>query len=130
MPRFSPITRWLPLHLAGLLVGAAAAQAQGVNPVNGMQGVLNEANVQLAGTDAYVAVGILVRTLLTFLGVLFFLLVLYAGFNWMTAAGNTEKVEQAKTTIGQATLGIGVILVAYLLSYAIIYVLQVSIAQP
>lgn len=130
MLRLSRSTRWLSLHLAGALLGAAAVQAQKVDPINGMQGVLNIANVQLAGTDPYVAVGLLIRTLLTFLGVLFFLLVLYAGFNWMTAAGNTEKVEQAKTTIGQATLGIGVILIAYLLSYAIIYVLQVSIAQP
>lgn len=115
---------------AAAALGANTVLAAKVDPINGMQNTLNDANVQLAGTDPFVAVGLLVRTLLTFLGVLFFLLVLYAGFTWMTAGGNEEKVAQAKTTIGQATLGIAVILVAYLVSYAIIYVLQVSIATP
>lgn len=118
----------MPNTLHTWLAQAPAAPAtKPADPVNGMRNTINDAGINLAATDPFTAVGILVRTLLSFLGVLFLLLVIYAGFTWMTAAGNSEKVDKAKTMMGQATVGIALILVAYLLSYAIIYVLQVSI---
>lgn len=119
----------MPPSLHAWLAQAATTPAPTTpaNPVSGMRNTINEAGINLAATDPFTAVGILVRTLLGFLGVLFFLLVVYAGFTWMTAQGNSEKVDKAKTMMGQATIGLTLILVAYLLSVAIIYVLQVSI---
>lgn len=58
-------------------------------------------------------VGALVSVLLGFLGIVFFLLILYAGFNWMTAQGNSDKIDKSKDTIQSAALGLIVILAAY-----------------
>lgn len=46
-------------------------------------------------------------------GLVFLILMVYAGFRWMTARGNTENVEKAKNTIIGATLGLVLIVGAY-----------------
>lgn len=50
---------------------------------------------------------------LSFLGVAFFLLTLYAGFKWMTALGTGEKVEKAKELLEAAIIGLVIVLAAY-----------------
>ncbi|OGF31063.1 hypothetical protein A3H09_01220 [Candidatus Falkowbacteria bacterium RIFCSPLOWO2_12_FULL_45_13] len=50
---------------------------------------------------------------LAFVGVIFFLLILWAGFGWMLAKGNEQKITEAKETIITAVLGLIVILGAY-----------------
>ncbi|MFA6534213.1 MAG: hypothetical protein WCT37_03505 [Patescibacteria group bacterium] len=55
----------------------------------------------------------LIRTFLTLLGTIFLVLVIYAGFRWMTAAGNEEQVTEAKDLMRNAVIGLGIILLAY-----------------
>lgn len=55
----------------------------------------------------------IIRVALGLLGTIFFVLMLYAGFLWMTAAGNEEQATKAKTLIFQATIGLTIILAAY-----------------
>lgn len=50
---------------------------------------------------------------LSFLGVAFFLLTLYAGFKWMTALGASEKVEKAKELLIAAIIGLIIVFAAY-----------------
>jgi len=50
---------------------------------------------------------------LSALGVIFFVLVLYAGFKWMTAMGSSEKSEKAKEMLEAAGIGLVIILAAY-----------------
>ncbi len=42
-------------------------------------------------------------------------MVIYAGWNYMTAAGNEDKVQTAKNTIIYAVIGVGVALLAQLI---------------
>jgi len=49
---------------------------------------------------------------LGFLGVVFLVLILYAGFMWMTAGGNEERVATAKKIISQATVGLIIVITA------------------
>ena len=58
-------------------------------------------------------IGTIVQRVLQFTGVIFFLLMLYAGIIWMTAQGEEKKVTQAKETIKAAVIGIVVIGAAY-----------------
>ena len=58
-------------------------------------------------------IGGVVGAVLALVGVIFFLLILYAGFNWMMAQGQEEKITKAKETIFGAVLGLLVILGAY-----------------
>lgn len=58
-------------------------------------------------------VGKVIQIGLSLLGILFFLLVLYAGFIWMKARGNTEEVEKAKAIIEGAIIGLVIVSAAY-----------------
>jgi hypothetical protein len=50
-------------------------------------------------------IGTVVQFAFGFFGILFTVLTVYAGFNWMTAQGDTGKVETAQNTIQQAVIG-------------------------
>ncbi len=54
------------------------------------------------------------------LGLIFMVRLLWAGYNWMTAGGNTEQVEMAKKTILHATIGIILMIVIYVIAYFVI----------
>jgi hypothetical protein len=65
-------------------------------------------------------VGSLINALLGVLGIIFVVLVVYAGFLWMTAQGDTKKVDQAKTMLTQAVVGLVIIVAAYAISSFVI----------
>ena len=47
------------------------------------------------------------------IGTVFTVLIVYGGFLWMTASGNTDQVAKAKTTIQNAAFGLVIVLTAY-----------------
>lgn len=61
--------------------------------------------------------GIAVRAFLSLLGVIFLILIIYAGYNWMTAAGDEQKVTKAKDTLTRAVIGLIITLGAYAIWY-------------
>lgn len=58
-------------------------------------------------------IGGLIQAALGFVGVIFLVLMLYAGFLWMTARGNNEQVTKAKDLITGAIIGIVIVASAY-----------------
>ena len=58
-------------------------------------------------------VGVVVQAALALIGVIFLILMIYAGYNWMTARGEEEKVEKAKDTITRAFIGLIIVVGAY-----------------
>ncbi len=58
-------------------------------------------------------IGNVIGIALSFVGVVFFLLVLFGGFRWMTAFGNEEKVTSAKSIMEHAAIGLVIVLAAY-----------------
>jgi Type IV secretion system pilin/Bacterial Ig-like domain len=67
----------------------------------------------LAATDPRIIAGRIVQIFLGLLGVIALGLIIYAGFLWMTAAGNEEKIDQAKRTLVSAIIGLVIILSAF-----------------
>ncbi|MEA3398206.1 MAG: hypothetical protein U9R06_00480 [Patescibacteria group bacterium] len=59
----------------------------------------------------------LIKVFLGILGVVFIILVIVAGFNWMTAGGDEEKVKKAKQMIQRAIIGLIIIALAYSITY-------------
>ncbi len=55
----------------------------------------------------------IIRQVLAFLATIFIILMLYAGFTWMTAAGDEGKIDKAKSIISAAIIGLAIVLVAY-----------------
>lgn len=72
-----------------------------------------------AGTDTNVATFIgqnIIQPALGFVGIIFLLLMLYAGFLWMTAGGNTSQVEKAKNILVSTIIGTVLIVSAYVIT--------------
>jgi hypothetical protein len=57
--------------------------------------------------------GQIVGVVLSFVGVIFLALMIYAGISWMTAAGNDQQVTKAKSLMVNATIGIIIVFAAY-----------------
>lgn len=58
-------------------------------------------------------VGGIVGLLLSFVGIIFLVLTVYAGFLWMTAQGNSGQVEKAKDLLINAIIGLVIVSAAY-----------------
>lgn len=69
----------------------------------------------LANNDPRIVIVKLVRIALGFIGIIAIIFVLYAGFLWMTSAGNEQKIAQAKKTLVNAIIGLIIILSSFLI---------------
>ena len=61
-----------------------------------------------------------ITLVLSFLGVIFLILTIYAGFLWMTAQGNESQVKKAKEIMTRAVIGFVIVASAYSISYFVI----------
>ncbi len=101
-----------------VIVGAVCAYS--ISPVLAQvqQGQENaQLTAEAAGvgetTDLPVIVGRIINIFLGFLGIVFLVLMLYAGYTWMTAAGDPEKIKKAQLTIRNALIGLVIIVSAW-----------------
>lgn len=70
-------------------------------------------NTGIATTPIGVLAGQAIQAVLGLVGLIFFGLMVYGGFTWMTARGNDDKVEKARGIITTAVIGIVIIVSAY-----------------
>lgn len=61
-----------------------------------------------------------IQTALGLVGIMFFILMVYGGFTWITARGDETRITKAKNIIIMAVIGLAVILLAYFVSNFII----------
>jgi hypothetical protein len=62
----------------------------------------------------------IVNVVLSVVGTLFFLFLIYAGFLWMNSRGNETEVKKALSIIQQSLIGLAIILLAYAITRFII----------
>ena len=91
---------------------AAAAPDLGLSGVNQVSGLPN--------TDVRVVAARIIKTFLGLLGIIALVLVLYAGFTWMTAGGNEEKIGSAKKILLNAVIGLLIIVSSYAIASFVI----------
>jgi lysylphosphatidylglycerol synthetase-like protein (DUF2156 family) len=58
-------------------------------------------------------VGSIVGFVLSFVGIIFLVLTIYAGIQWMTAMGNSSAVDKAKDLLINAVIGLVIVTAAY-----------------
>lgn len=58
-------------------------------------------------------IGTVVGVALSLVGTIFLILMIFAGYNWMTAQGEEEKVTKAKSIIIQSIIGIAIVVGSY-----------------
>lgn len=64
---------------------------------------------------------------LSVIGVIFVILLVFAGFKYMTAAGNEDKIKDSLKQITQAVIGLVIILSAWSISYFILLRVRAAI---
>ena len=64
-----------------------------------------------------IALAKIINILLGFLAVIFVILIVYAGFLWMTAAGKEEQVGTAKKILIRSLIGVIIILGSYIVAW-------------
>jgi cytochrome bd-type quinol oxidase subunit 2 len=57
--------------------------------------------------------GNIVNMIISLLGIIFTALILYAGYCWMTAAGDQSKLETAKNTLRRSIIGLIILTGSY-----------------
>jgi len=78
------------------------------------------ANIGLSDTDPRDVVANVIKVVLGFLGTIAVVLIIVAGFQWMTAAGSEDKIAKAKKIMTAAVIGLVIVLMAYALSTFVI----------
>ncbi len=108
-------TALLALPLSGLVAPRANAQVDitgALEDVNDTAGFGNQPLEQTIGT--------LINVFLGLLGIIFLVLIIYAGFLWMTAAGDDGKVKTARGIMTTSVVGLVILLSAYAISSFVI----------
>ncbi|NUM25907.1 MAG: hypothetical protein HUU49_04845 [Candidatus Buchananbacteria bacterium] len=113
---FIALVLTLVFHGVGVLAAGTPIGEQ-------MGGGLNTAIDEVYGRDVTVdqttfnsGLITIINTLLTFTGIIFLLLIIYAGYLWMTARGNEEQVDRAKKITREVVIGLLLILLARIIT--------------
>ncbi len=113
------------------LVNVAQAQTQAQD---GLQEAVAGTGIPRQSIESLAAN--LVITLLGIVGIFFVLLIIYAGYTWMVGGrdGNEKEIAKAKTILSAATIGLAIIIGAYVITYfiasQIIGVTSSDLSQP
>ncbi len=103
----------LVFSLLFTLVGFFIISGQALAQTFGTEAVSNGLNNSLTTVDPRTIAGRIINLSLGFLGLIAMGLMLYAGFTWMTAGGNEEKIETAKKILRNAAIGLIIILASW-----------------
>lgn len=109
----------------GMMVfGSAPAMVQANDPL-GLAPIGSDVT-GLTDQDVRTTAGKVIKVALTLLGTIMLVLVIYAGFLWMTAGGNEDQIGKAKSILSAAVVGIVIILSAYAITDFVISQLAFS----
>ncbi len=81
--------------------------------LGGLEKTATKANIKGDIVNPTDAVTQIIQWVLSFVGVIFLILMIYGGFVWMTSNGNQESIQKAQQIIGSAVLGLVIVLSAY-----------------
>ena len=70
-----------------------------------------------------------INLVLSFAGLLFFIFLIVAGYQWMTAGGKEETLEAARGRIKNAVIGLIIVVFAFIISY-LVSAYVVSLVSP
>ncbi|MBT5338508.1 hypothetical protein HN858_02815 [Candidatus Falkowbacteria bacterium] len=108
------------LTLCSLLVMPTMTMAMDVDltktTAKGLTDFQTQAGYASSDKNLVEIVGNVVKIVLTLLGVVVLVIIIYAGFLWMTAGGNEDQVKKSKQWLINAVIGLALILAAYAIS--------------
>lgn len=76
-------------------------------------------SLKLPSKDAQSTVISVVQYILSALGVIAVILIIYGGFRYLTSAGNQEAIENARAILKTATTGLVIVIASEILFYSV-----------
>ena len=70
--------------------------------------------------DINALVGNIIQVILGFLGIIFVILIIVSGYQWMTAGGNSDTIKKAKDRMINAVIGLIIVLAAYSITWFVV----------
>lgn len=65
-----------------------------------------------------------INIVLTLVGLIFLIMIIYSGFQWMTSGGNEELIKKARGRLINASIGLGVVLGAWVIANTIMLIVR------
>lgn len=115
------VTAGAMVFLFASLLSLKAEPAKAVSGCSGFNpsdpyGLECGAETGLSSRDPRIIVAQIINVGLSVLGIVFIVLIVYAGFKWMTAGGNEEDAKKAQKILLYSIIGLGIILSAFAIS--------------
>ncbi len=98
---------------ASLLLWSSRAALAFTVEETGLKTTAGKAGIPTSQTSLPVLVGTILNGVLSLVGVVFMVIIVWGGFLWMTARGNDQQVEKAKNLITSAVIGLVIIAGGY-----------------
>ncbi len=89
----------------------------GISEVRSVYGDKQPEDIRIVATK-------IIQWILGFLALIFLVLIIFAGFQWMTSGGNEEGIKKAQSLMKNAVIGLIIILAAWSLSYYLLFVFR------
>jgi len=84
-------------------------------------------NIALSDTEPTIVITKVINIAMLFLGIIAVVVILIAGFKWMTAAGSDDKVSSAKKILMSGVIGLAIVLASWgIASWVLKQLLQAS----
>ncbi|MCK5212204.1 hypothetical protein KAJ89_05885 [Candidatus Parcubacteria bacterium] len=81
-------------------------------------------------TDVRTITGNVIKVFLAFLAIIFTVLIIAAGYKWMTAGGNETRLAEAKAQIRTGIIGFIIILCAYAITEFVYRNIEAVLTEP
>lgn len=108
------ISLTLLLSLPYFVFAASSTPSNSQNTLGRLKNVAAKSyNTTVSEQTLMSSVSQIIQVFLSLLGVIFVVLMIYAGFKWMMAAGDADDVKKAKGTIRMAIIGLVITVSAY-----------------
>jgi TRAP-type C4-dicarboxylate transport system permease small subunit len=109
------------LAVSVLLFSALTLAASAQIPSDyGIKETAKAAGLPTGQTSVSAVTAGIINTLLGIVGALAVVLIIYAGFLWMTSQGNEEKISTAKKLIAGSVIGLFIIFAAYTIALFVV----------
>jgi len=117
--------------LSLMLIGGISTHPVNAQIMEGLNKTAQEA--QLPGKPAggfEAAIGGVIGSVMGLIGSILFVYLLYGGFRWMIAGGDSKAVTEAQAIIRNAIIGIAIVVFAYALANFVVTTLSGVAANP
>lgn len=115
-----------PAYAVGCDTGSPSSINDILNRVACRAGLANEQSSSASEGDIAYTIGQFINVILSLTGIVFIILLIYAGYLWGTARGNENQVTEAEGLIRDAVIGIIVLFGAFSISRFVLYALKVG----